>query len=405
MQKFTGYTLTLLIGLLISCTESPKKEVEVLHLIDSPSGKNSSLPNLFSNGDKLLMSWVEMREDTLASLQYAELKGGEWQPSHQILQGNDWFVNWADFPMIVENKGHLLSHVLKKSSPDTYSYDVKVNVLPKGSKSWTINLPLHTDGTLTEHGFVSAVPYENNSFFITWLDGRNTGEKADGSRGAMTLRAAIVSERGEVREETLLDIRTCDCCQTTAAITTNGPVVIYRDRSEEEIRDMSIVRQVAGKWTAPKSIYNDNWKINGCPVNGPKVASLRNNLAVAWFTAAGDQAKVNLVFSNDGGEHFDPPIQVDEADAIGRVDVVLLNADTAIVSWMESKNSRAQLKAVKITSSGKKSESIIIAQMEGSRKTGFPQMELLGDKAYFAWTDVSKDGSEIKIAYVLLDHF
>ena len=107
----------------------------------------------------------------------------------------------------------------------------------------------------------------------------------------MTLRAAIVSERGEVSKDILLDNRSCDCCQTTAAITTNGPVVIYRDRSEEEIRDISIVRQVEGKWTAPKVIHSDNWQINGCPVNGPKVASLGNNLAVAWFTAAGDQPK------------------------------------------------------------------------------------------------------------------
>ena len=111
------------------------------------------------------------------------------------------------------------------------------------------------------------------------------------------------------------------------------------------------------------------------------------------------------MFSNDGGEHFAPPIRVDKADAIGRVDVVLLDADTAIVSWMESKDSRAQLKAVKISRSGKKSESKIIAQMDGSRNSGFPQMELVGDKVYFAWTDVTKDIGNIKTAYVPVVQF
>lgn len=405
MRYYTSYGMSLLLLFLASCTEPQKKEANTVNHVVSPAGENSSLPNLFSNGDKTLMSWVEKKGDTLASLRYAELKDGEWQTPYEILQGTDWFVNWADFPMIAENQGNLLSHVLKKSSAGTYSYDIKLNVFPKGSINWATNLPLHTDGTQTEHGFVTAVPYKAGSFFVTWLDGRNTLEKEDGSRDAMTLRAAIVSERGEVSKDTLLDSRTCDCCQTTAVITTNGPVVIYRDRSEEEIRDISIVRQLEGKWTAPEVIHSDNWQINGCPVNGPKATSLGNNLAMAWFTAAGDQPKVNLVFSNDGGEHFDPPIQVDEADAIGRVDIVLPDEDTAIVSWMESKDSKAQLKAVKIARTGKKSEAIIVTQMDGSRNSGFPQMELVGDKVYFAWTDVTKDVSKIKTAYVPVVQF
>lgn len=405
MKCYNCCPLILFIGLLVSCSEMQKKDAIDVHYIDSPARENSSLPYLFSNSDKTLMSWIERHEDTLVSLRYAELIDGDWHTPFDILQGTDWFVNWADFPMIAENKGNFLSHVLKKSSAGTYSYDIKLNVLPRGSTNWTTNLPLHTDGTATEHGFVTALPYKDDTFFITWLDGRNTEEKEDGSRGAMTIRAAELSASGEVSKDTLLDARTCDCCQTTAAITDYGPVVIYRDRSDEEIRDMSIVRQVAGKWTVPKSIYQDNWKINGCPVNGPKMASLGNNLAVAWFTAAGDQPKVNLVFSKDGGEHFDPPIKVDEADAIGRVDLVLLNDDTAIVSWMEAKDNSAQLKAVKIARSGKKSESKIIAQMDGSRMTGFPQMELVGDRVYFAWTDFNKGLSNIKTAYVPIIQF
>jgi hypothetical protein len=43
--------------------------------------------------------------------------------------------------------------------------------------------------------------------------------------------------------------------------------------------------------------------------------------------------------------------------------------------------------------------------MDGSRKTGFPQMELVKDKVYFAWTDVTKGTSTIKTAYVLVEQF
>ncbi|UCD60567.1 MAG: hypothetical protein JSV59_11890 [Flavobacteriaceae bacterium] len=405
MKRGFIYSLFIIFIIIVSCTQKSKKAISKVYYIDSPATENSSLPNLFSSNENTLLSWVEMKDDTLAILYYAELKNGKWQAPREILKGDDWFVNWADFPMITENKGQLLSHVLKKSSPDTYSYDIKLNILPRDSNNWVTNLPLHTDETPTEHGFVTALPYKEDSFFISWLDGRNTLEKEDGSRGAMTLRAAEVSVNGKVSNEVVLDSSTCDCCQTTAVMTSNGPVVIYRDRTENEIRDMSIVRNVAGKWTAPKTIYPDNWLIKGCPVNGPKAASSGNNLAIAWFTAANDQPKVNLAFSNDGGISFDDPIRIDDATSIGRVDVLLLDKKIAIVSWMQMEDEGAVLMAVKVDSLGNRGEAVLISRLEGSRGTGFPQMELVGDKVYFAWTLVSEEGSHVKTAYVSADQF
>ena len=35
-----------------------------------------------------------------------------------------------------------------------------------------------------------------------------------------------------------IDARVCDCCQTDAAMTSEGAVLIYRDRSDDEIRDL-----------------------------------------------------------------------------------------------------------------------------------------------------------------------
>lgn len=396
MQVFAAIALMLL----SACAKNPKEE-KIVHYINAPAVGESSLPYLFSNGDNTLMSWVEKSGDSLVKLKYTNLVDGEWKEPIEIIGGNDWFVNWADFPLIAENNGHLFSHVLKKSSSATFSYDIKLNVLPKGQSRWTTNLPLHNDSTATEHGFVTALPIKSDSFFVTWLDGRNTVSNGHEHGGAMNIRAAEVSSNGEINAESLLDDRTCDCCQTTAAITSNGPVVLYRDRSEDETRDISIVRMVNGSWTDPKAIYNDNWKIKGCPVNGPKADALNNNLVVAWFTAADNQPKVNVTFSADGGENFDTPIPISETDAMGRVDVLLMNHENAIVSWMEIVENEAQLKAVKVHKSGKKSIPVVISRLDSSRKTGFPQMELVGDKVYFAWTDLSDEITTVKTAYVL----
>ena len=392
--------------LIVSCAEKPKEEAALINYIDAPSGPNSSLPNLFSNTEHTLMSWVEKVDDSTTQLKYARLIDGAWQEPQLIIQDRDWFVNWADFPMIAENKGNLISHVLKKSASETFSYDVRLNVLPNGDAQWATDLQLHSDNTKTEHGFVTLLPYKEDAFFVTWLDGRNTsGSGHDQHGGAMTIRSAEVSSKGMVSNEALLDDRTCDCCQTTAAITANGPVVIYRDRSEDEVRDMSIVRLVDGEWTTPKTIFDDNWQIKGCPVNGPKSAAIANNLVVAWFTAANNEAKVKVAFSSDGGESFEEPIRIGTSNVMGRVDIALIDSENAIVSWMETNDTEAQIMGVKVHKSGKIGVPVIISRLDASRKTGFPQMELVGDKVYFAWTDVTNEIETVKTAYVLLDRF
>ncbi|TLP81440.1 hypothetical protein [Maribacter sp. ACAM166] len=408
MRFYTNlFTLSILLAAL-GCKEDPKQQPEVKEAVVqelvSPAGVSSSLPHLISNKDVSLLSWVETEGDTLTTFLYSELVDGSWQKPETVMQGTDWFVNWADYPMIAENNGNLWSHVLKKSTMGTYSYDVKMNVKPKGATEWRTDLPLHTDETPTEHGFVSVLPY-NDSFFVNWLDGRNTEKNEVGERGAMTIRAAVISATGEVVQEDELDVSTCDCCQTTSAITDNGPVVLYRDRSEDEIRDINIVRHVNGKWTAPKTIHADNWQIKGCPVNGPKAAAMGNNLAVAWFTGAQQNPRVQLLFSQDGGENFQEPILIAEGKVMGRVDVLWMDAETAIVSWVESKDKLAVFTAMKVSKNGELSKKQVITEMDGSRKSGFPQMELVKEMLYFAWTDYAQANSQVQTVKMSVDAF
>jgi hypothetical protein len=146
---------------------------------------------------------------------------------------------------------------------------------------------------------------------------------------------------------------------------------------------MSIVRFINGQWTEPKAVYNDNWEIAGCPVNGPRADAIGNHLAVAWFSSPEGNARVRVIFSDDGGATFSEPVTVDEGKAIGRVDVVMLDADNAMVSWMEG----PEIKAVKVNRDGSKGNSFAVASSSNARSSGFPQMTKSGDTLIFAWTD------------------
>ncbi|KAA3622097.1 MAG: hypothetical protein DWP94_09040 [Flavobacterium sp.] len=382
--------------------ESDLNELTVTPL-DNPIEGNSSLPRLFSNGKEVYVSWVE-KKDSLAILKYASFSNGSWTDSVEESSGGDWFVNWADFPVIAENNGNIVSSYLQKSATGTYTYDVKLNLLNKNNSFKKNNFILHDDGTQSEHGFVSVRPYTGNSFLFTWLDGRETAGKGHGE-GAMTLRAALLFEDGTIDHDTLLDDRVCDCCQTASAIGPDDEIIVaYRDRREGEIRDISVVRwDKKDGWNEPVPIGNDQWKIDGCPVNGPAIDSKGSSAAIAWFTAVGGEGKVQLAFSNDVGKTFGIPIRIDSGNATGRVDVVMLNEAEAVVMWMEPDGDDETIRLRKVTSEGKKGEPITISNTSAERASGFPQLEKLDTQLFMAWTVVDKGSSSIKTATLSLD--
>jgi hypothetical protein len=355
-------------------------------MLTSPAGDSCAEPHLFTDADgRILLSWIE-KAGKESKLLFATFSENKWSAPSTIASGNNWFVNWADYPSVTAGSKGLIAHYLEKSDSGKYTYDIKIKTSPDAGTTWQAPKLLNEDAVAAEHGFVSIIPYGEN-YFASWLDGRNTAPMHEmdheGHKGAMTLRGAILSADGTKVDEWELDNRVCDCCQTTAALTANGPVVIYRDRTEKEVRDMSIVRLLDGKWTAPKIIYPDNWEIAGCPVNGPRADAIGNHLAIGWYTMKDNKGEVKIIFSGDGGSTFSKPIQVSEGNTVGRVDIVMLDKETALVSWMEG----ADLKVNKVKTNGAKDKAVLISTSSEERSSGFPQMSRAGDSVIFAWTD------------------
>ena len=92
-------------------SEVVKTEEQTIQTIENPSENGSQVPRLFSNGSELYFSWVS-RKDSMDVLNYSMLKDGNWQEATPIIEGNDWFTNWADFPAIAEQNGNILIHLL-----------------------------------------------------------------------------------------------------------------------------------------------------------------------------------------------------------------------------------------------------------------------------------------------------
>ncbi len=204
----------------------------------------------------------------------------------------------------------------------------------------------------------------------------------------MTLRAGTV---GATAASRVIDARVCDCCGTSSALTSVGPIIVYRDRGENEVRDISIVRRLKGKWTEPASVNSDGWSIPGCPVNGPAVAAQGSRVVVAWYTYAQSQPRVKAAFSTDSGATFGQPVEVDAQRAaiapIGRVDVTLDEQGLALVSWMTSNREDGELLTRQVSSDGKRGAVTRVVRIGAARQAGFPRQHRDGKDVVFAWTE------------------
>ncbi len=309
---------------------------------DLPAAAGSLAPRLtLPEGFALInLTWTEREPNAAARVLRSTMRqGGEavFSTPELLVESDDLFVNWADVPGCW-SVGYAPEQLAGEQGFGRFlsmSVATWLSGLPEGGYAYHVQRTisggaparLHEDDSPTEHGFVSATDAVHNGagglqFF--WLDGHATGS-ADShdsgghghGAGAMALRTSFVTNSG-VRDEVELDARVCDCCGTAAATTLTGPLVAYRDRSENEVRDISIVRWTGEAWSAPVAVADDGWEIAGCPVNGPAVAAHRDLVAVAWYSGA-PTPRVQLAVSRDGGATFDEPRAVLAAnEATGR---------------------------------------------------------------------------------------
>lgn len=405
MNRTVNICSILILALLMLACNRNNNESLVIRPVDSPATGDSREPELTTTaGGRIILSWVEKVGEKRYALRMATRDQATWTEPRTISEGENWFVNWADFPSVIAlSDDSLAAHWLVKSGGATYAYNVNIALSNDGGNTWSKPIVPHLDNTQTEHGFVSLVPLNDGRLGAIWLDGRNMKDMKDDHNEdkplpvSMTLRYATIDGSGNISDDAQLDERVCECCQTSAAVTSDGVFAVYRDRSQNEVRDIYSVRQAAGAWVSPKTVHADNWEINGCPVNGPSVAAEGRNVVVAWYTGTGGAPHVKVAFSTDAGATFGSPIQVDDGETQGRVDVLLLPDNSALVCWLSGTPEGGEIKVRRVETNGFLGPPAVIAKTDISRSSGFPRMARLGNEVHFAWTEFGKP-SRIRMA-------
>jgi hypothetical protein len=372
----------------LSCgRREPAEWTVAVQRVGSPASANSSEPQLAVSDRGVLLSWLE-RVGTTNHLKFAERTASGWTAPLTAASGADWFLSYADVPSVQRmTDGTLVAQWLQTTDPVTEAYNLLLSYSKDNAKTWAPSFMPHHDGTKTQHGFASMVDMPGSGLGVVWLDGRNS-EFLDNKpeSGTMTLRFAAFDATWKQTADAEVDRRVCECCSTTAVVTSDGVLTAFRDRDDKEVRDMGVSRLENGRWTPTTLISQDNWMIDLCPVNGPMLSARGRDVAAAWFTVKNDQGQALAAFSSDAGRTWSAPVRLDDGGSLGRVDVEMLDDGSALATWVEYAEGRSDFRARRIDRAGARSAPITVAGVSGGRASGFPKVARRGNELVFAWT-------------------
>jgi hypothetical protein len=388
--------VVLLCAIVAACAGRPAQDTRT-RSIDPPAATGSTAPRLSSLGDRIVLSWIEGD-----ALKFASYSGAGWSSARTVVTDPLLAVDPANVPGVVPlADGGFAAHWSRNpSAGETHARTLLVATSQEGN-TWSEPRTPHDPRVATDRAMASLVPAPDGGFGVAWLDGR-AGELSEYGEGGTGLYWADGTGNG-FTPEVILDARVCDCCKTSAAWTPEGPIVAYRDRGDDERRDVSVVSRNGTAWSKPAGVREDGWVLTACPTNGPAVATSGEKAAVAWFSGGGDQKAVRAALSADGGRTLGPAVRLDGGDPVGRVEAAVLFDGSAAVVWLERKGTGAEVKARRVGPDGQPAEPVTVGTTSPSKKSGYPRIAATGPReALVAWIETGGAEQHLRAATVTL---
>lgn len=351
------------------------------------SASGSAFPS-WTEGAEANLLYTKMNEDGTAELVLQELDDAARAPHGLEERGSGWFLNWADFPAAARLPNGTLAWTwlaIDTEHPD--SYGTRFRVADAARAHTSAARPLEEHRGAGEHGFVSLAPLsrarDETRFLALWLDGR----EAVGHAGKTALLARVIGGDAEPGPELEVDANTCSCCPTSLVLLENGThLAAWRDRSSAEVRDIAVARFDGRSWSAPELVHGDGWHIDGCPVNGPRLAAGPDGVAVTWYTGAGG-GSVLVSRADPSGRGFGATVRIDDGAPEGRGDLVLLEDGSLLVGWMEHDPELSMWCVRRVAKDGTLGPTLVVAPVSSQRSSGFLRMAGHRGEVLLAYTE------------------
>ncbi|MDR8389987.1 glycoside hydrolase [Aliifodinibius sp. S!AR15-10] len=257
-------------------------------------------------------------------------------------------------------------------------------------KSWSEPALIHTDTDQdNSHGFPDVILLPDGEVGAIWLDGRHHLDhsviyfsKTDGKLG--------------FGEDKRIGGPTCQCCKLDMYVDSDKILhLVYRGLSQNNIRDIMHLKSTdnGASFSKPTRISKDNWKIMGCPHNGPSITESDGELYIVWYTQGGEEG-LYYAASEDDGDSFTARKKLAESAMHPYVGSI---GSTTVAVWDEryktEENVYRRIKLGHISSEGK----IFINYITSvSVEANAPYLsKLTNNESIISWTQTTNNGHEL----------
>ena len=383
--------LFLVSWVLLSTLQEDSNELELRTVHGPFSLGPGSVPSWMSSEGPPTLLYTSVSGKQAMGLEWSWEVDSTSSTVHSI-SGMQLLLNWADFPASagLEDGTQLIAWLVSEPA-HAHSYGTRFMLVPPGattlSESVSKARPLEEHRGPGEHGFVSLAPLDESRFLALWLDGRAAGEHGAGDT---RVYARTIDRAGALGPELVVDPRACSCCPTSMVRLADGThLAAWRDRSDAEVRDVALGRFDGARWSEPELLHADGWKIDGCPVNGPRLAASAARVAAAWYTGA--DGSVRASFADAGGRRFGAPIRVDDGSPEGRGDLAFLPDGSLLVGWMEHEPARSSWRVRRVSPDGTLGPALVVAHVSSERASGFLRMTSDAEGVLLAYTETEPE--------------
>lgn len=296
---------------------------------------------------------------------------GEARPKIVVTKAGAVYVSWTK-----KLSQHHAGHIRFSRSLD-------------GGKTFTQPVQVNSDSAEITHRFDSMAVNNRDYIYIAWIDGRDKAEAEQAGRpfDGASLYYSYSSDGGRsFHAEKKITDHVCECCRVILKIDPKQmPVVIWRHVFDGQIRDPALSQFAAKDKPGPvERISADNWKIDGCPHQGPALSiAPKGAYFMTWFTGAETHKGLFFSSSFDQGKTFSAPHPFGNPTQSSHPDI-LADEQSVHIVWKDSNGKNTILLEQNSWDAGQTwSKPRIVAETDNTSDHPF----LLGFKGrhYVAW--------------------
>lgn len=287
---YKGFALLFLTICLQACDTSEKTGANHPVLLSDSTFLASSAFLSKDENNTPVISWIEKDSSGTPSFYFAkwDINKGKFSSRKNIPIEQNASIHAEGMPKFAVKGDGTIIAIYETSTPVENSRfglgDIRFVSSKDGGQSWSTPQSVQSENVQAiSRSFSGIQRLDDGEVGVSYL-GSHLNK---GTEGRPVLFAKT-NQENFFEKETLIDSTACECCRTALSSNGQGEIhLVYRDLLPGSIRDMSVSHSENSglSFSAPKPFSGDQWKVEGCPHNGPSVVSSNEGTYIVWFSA------------------------------------------------------------------------------------------------------------------------